>query len=98
MISSKTSSSCQIASSQNRKYKKILFMKKFLLFASLLLLVGLSKAQTTTYTGTSKGIELNPVTGGQVQFTLTSLKDSTLTETGCVIGNRCTSALIPVSL
>jgi hypothetical protein len=56
-------------------------MKKFLLL-SVLMLAGLIQAQTTTYTGTIKDLALNPVTAGQVQFTLTPPTDSTLPGTG----------------
>jgi hypothetical protein len=56
-------------------------MKKFFLIP-VLLLAGLLQAQTTTYTGTIKDLALNPVTAGQVQFTLTPPADSTLPGTG----------------
>src|ERR1700679_2891580 len=39
-------------------------------------------AQTTTYTGTIKDLSLNPVTSGQVTFTLAPSTDSTLPGTG----------------
>jgi hypothetical protein len=62
-------------------------MKKFLLIP-VLLLAGLTQAQTTTYTGTIKDLALNPVTSGQVQFTLTPPTDSTLPGTGRLTPNH----------
>jgi hypothetical protein len=53
-------------------------MKKFLLLLSVLMLAGVTQTQTTTYKGTIKDLALNPVTAGQVQFTLTPPTDSNL--------------------
>jgi hypothetical protein len=66
-------------------------MKTFFLLLSVLMSAGLTQSQTTTYTGTIKDLALNPVTAGQVQFTLTPPTDSTLpgTERFTPIAVRC---------
>jgi uncharacterized lipoprotein YajG len=54
-------------------------MKKLLLLLmTVLLMAGTAQAQTTTYTGTIRDLSMNPVTAGQVTFTLTPSTDSTL--------------------
>jgi hypothetical protein len=58
-------------------------MKKLLLLLmTVLLMAGTAQAQTTTYTGTIRDLSMNPVTAGQVTFTLTPSTDSTLAGTG----------------
>jgi hypothetical protein len=58
-------------------------LKKLLVtLAGLLMVAAGLHAQTTTYTGVIKDLALNPVTSGQVTFTLAPSTDSTLSGTG----------------
>ena len=57
-------------------------MKLHISIAGLLMIATGLHAQTTTYTGKIKDLALNPVTSGQVTFTLAPSTDSTLPGTG----------------
>jgi hypothetical protein len=56
--------------------------KLLISIVGLLLMAAGLQAQTTTYTGTIKDLALNPVTSGQVTFTLAPSTDGTMPGTG----------------
>lgn len=69
---------------------KIRPMKKLLVSTSLLLISAMAHTQTTTYTGTIKDLAGNPVTSGQVTFTLARSTDSTIPGVGRFVPTKNT--------
>ena len=62
-------------------------MKKLLLLLmTVLLMAGTAQAQTTTYTGTIRDLSMNPVTAGQVTFTLAPSTDSLTANRRATVG------------